>query len=310
MALKPTVIVNPRSAGGRTANAWPTICDALKRELGGLSVALTTARFHAVELTRNALKSGADTILAIGGDGTLNEVVNGFFERGEPVNPSAALAFLSSGTGSDFVKSWGGFASIHALAAAIRARNVRPCDVVRATLNPVAGSPGVRHFINVADVGIGGAVVEMVNRSSKRFGGTASFLLAGVRAALFRKNAPLRLELDGVTLKEQPHFLAAIANGRYFGGGMHVAPNARLDDGLFDVVLTPDFPLPQKIRFAAKLYNGEIGDAPDVEMLRGRRLRVSSSAPVWIEADGELIGATDAALEIVPSAIRLIQRDS
>lgn len=176
------------------------------------------------------------------------------------------------------------------------------------TLEPVGRAPRKRYFINVADVGVGGTVVDIVNKTTKFLGGTLSFFLAGFRATLLEyKNVPLRIELDGKLISEHtPHYFVAIANGSYFGGRMHIAPNAKLNDGLFDVVLVGDLTLAEKIYFATKLYRGKAGQLDKISLFRGIRLNVTSSDDVFIEADGELVGKTDALFEIVPSAIKLV----
>lgn len=305
---KITAIVNPTSGAGKAGKTWTTIQAALERELGLITVVETRQKLDAVVLTRQALQSGAETVIAVGGDGTLNEVVNGFFKGGDRVRPSAKLAVLLRGTGSDFVKTCTLPETIEELTQAIKKGNSAPCDVVRATLQPIAGEASERYFINVADVGIGGPVVDLVNKSSKRLGGKISFLLAGVQATLQSKNFRMNVKLDGEILCEQrPHYFVAIANGRYFGGGIYIAPKARLNDGLFDVVLAGDFSLLEKIsRLLPRLYTGKIGQLKKVRMLRGQRLHVSADPPLLIEADGELIGQTDVLFEMLPSAIQVV----
>jgi diacylglycerol kinase family enzyme len=173
---------------------------------------------------------------------------------------------------------------------------------------PLNEEPSERYYVNVADVGVGGQVVDIVNNSSKSLGGVLSFFLAGLRATLFQyKNAPLHLELDGrIICTGVRHYFVAVANGRYFGGGMHIAPNARLDDGLLDIVLVGDLTLPEKVYFASKLYSGKAGKLRKVQMLRGHRLSIRSPHKVFIEADGELVGTTDAHFEVLPSALNVL----
>jgi diacylglycerol kinase family enzyme len=175
-------------------------------------------------------------------------------------------------------------------------------------LNPIAGGRRERYYINVADVGVGGQVVEIVNNSPKFLGGTLSFFLAGLRATLFQyRNAPMHIELDGQVLSMNDlHYFVAVANGRYFGGGMHIAPDARCDDGLLDVVLIGNLTLPEKIHWASKLYRGKGGEIRKVRILRGRRLTISSPRKVFVEADGELVGTTDAQFEMVPAALNIL----
>ncbi|MDY0095685.1 MAG: diacylglycerol kinase family lipid kinase, partial [Candidatus Vecturithrix sp.] len=305
---KITAIVNPTSGAGKAGKTWTTIQAALERELELITVVETRQKLDAVVLTRQALQSGAETIIAVGGDGTLNEVVNGFFKDGAPIQPSAKLAVLLRGTGSDFVKTCTLPKTIEELTQSIKNGISAPCDVVRTIVTPIPGEPSERYFINVADVGIGGPVVDLVNKSSKRLGGKITFLLAGIRATLQSKNFRMNVKLDGEILCEQrPHYFAAIANGRYFGGGIYIAPQARLNDGWFDVVLAGDFSLFEKIfKFLPHLYTGKIGELQKTRSLRGQRLHISADPPILIEADGELIGQTDVLFEMLPSAIQMV----
>lgn len=301
-------IVNPKSAGGKTGEQWAAINVALEQELGTLTVLETRHKLAAIDLTRQALKDGAQTIISVGGDGTLNEVVNGFFMNGALIRPAAKLAVLLRGTGSDFVKTCQLPRTIEALTQAIRNGDSSPCDVVRATLKPITGEPPERYFINVADVGIGGPVVDLVNKRSKRLGGKITFLLAGIWATLQSKNFMMQMKLDGeIICEQQLHYFAAIANGKYFGSGMHIAPEADLNDGLFDVVLAGDFSLLEKVfKILPRLYTGKIGQLKKVRMLKGQRLHISAGCPLLIEADGELIGKTDALFEMLPSSLQMV----
>ena len=301
-------IVNPASADGRTEKEWPAIRSALESELDPVKVFTTGARFHAAELARQVLKEGATTVVAVGGDGTINEVVNGFFEDGQPLNRDTRLAIILRGTGGDFVRSCSFPRTIPDLVQNLKQGKAQPCDVGRMVMEPVNGGPPERYFINVADVGVGGLVVDIVNNSPKFLGGTLSFFLAGLRATLFQyKNAPLRIEVDGKVMSEQtPHYFVAVANGTHFGGGMHVASEAKLNDGLLDVVVVGDLTLPEKILFAVKLYQGKVGQVKKVQICRGRQVNIRSRQKVFIEADGELVGTTDAQFEVLPSALHII----
>ena len=303
-----TAIVNPNSAGGNTGQEWASIRSVLERELGALQVSMTETHLQAVELTRHALKAGAKTVIAVGGDGTTSEVVNGFFEYGQPINPSAALAVISRGTGKDFIRSLRFPRNLNDIARAIKFTIPKSCDVVKMRLQPTNGGPAERFFLNIADLGVGGMVADMVNTGTNPLGGKLGFLWAGIRSTLFHyKNTPMRIELDGNILSQDtPHYFVAVANGKFFGGGMHIAPDARLNDGAFDIVLVGNLTLPEKVRFAFKLYRGKAGELDKIHVFRGKRLTVSSPHNVLIEADGEYVGKTDAEFGIVPLAIQVI----
>lgn len=308
----PVVIVNPQSAGGQTGGRWPRLEGQIREALGHFHPLFTERAGHATELCRAALGDGADLVIAMGGDGTLNEVVNGFFFRQpdgshRPVRAGAAFAPLPAGSGGDFPRSAGtprGLAdSVHKIAAA----TARAIDVGRLTFVDHDGNPAVRHFINVASFGVSGLVDRYVNRSGKAFGGTAAFFLASLRATLSWKNAPVRITVDDRPTEEQRIYTVAVANGRYFGGGMMVAPHAELDDGQLDIVTIGDVSTARMLLDGARIYSGGHLGLPYVSSTRARRLVAESatSEEVLLDVDGEQPGRLPATFEIVPLAIHI-----
>lgn len=300
-------IVNPQSANRKTGKEWHQIQEILISELGGITSFFTEYHLHAMELTRLTLSSGYDTIISVGGDGTLNEVVNGFFQDGALINPDAALAVIPRGTGSDFVRSFDYPNHIVDIARLIKHKTPRYCDLVLARLQPVDNSPAERYFINIADLGIGGLTADMVNKTSKAMGGKVSFFIGALRATFTYKNKRMTVELDGKRISDhRKHYLVGVANGKYFGGGMHIAPNADLTDGNLQVISVGDMTFPEKLQLAQKIYRGEAENLPKVEIFCGKKLRVSTTEDVFVETDGELAGKADAEFEILPSAIKFI----
>jgi YegS/Rv2252/BmrU family lipid kinase len=296
-------VVNPASCAGRTGRSWPEMRRVLAAAGVEVEERLTTAPREATELTRAALLEGCERVVAVGGDGTLNEVVNGFLAAdGTPVAPGAVLGLLPSGTGGDFRRTAGIPAGAAAAAAVLAAGASRPVDVGRITLDGTA----TRHFINIADCGIGGEVVARVNRSSKRAGGTATFLWHSLASLLSYRPRAARVEIDG-TAEEGRYQNVVVANGRYFGGGMCVAPGADLADGLFDVVLFGDLPRMRSLTGIRRIYAGTHIGEPGIRLLRGRRVRVIplEQPPLCFEMEGEEVGPAPATLEIVPAAIRV-----
>lgn len=298
------VVVNPASGGGRTGRRWPQ----LRRTLAEAGVAVeerhTSAPGEAVELTRTALREGFERVVAVGGDGTLNEVLNGYLDAaGTPVAPGAVLGLLPSGTGGDFRRTAGIPTAPEAAVAVLASGTTRPVDVGRLTLE--AGG-AVRHFINIADCGVGGEVVARVNRSSKRAGGTATFLWHSLASVLGFRPRAARVEIDGVG-EEGRYQNVVIANGRYFGGGMCVAPGADLGDGLFDVVLFGDLSRVRSLTGIRRIYAGSHIGQPGIRLLRGRRVRVTplDDEPMRFEMEGEEVGPCPATVTLLPGAVRL-----
>jgi len=301
------VIVNPASAGGRTGRDWPRVQRCLRDAGVEFEAGMTSTAGDATRLAREALRDGFARVVAVGGDGTLNEVVNGFFdpETRAPINPEAALGMLPSGTGGDFRKT-AGIPLAHAAACALLARgDVRTIDAGRIDYHG-GGAPAPRWFVNIADCGIGGDVVHRVNASRKAAGGTLTFLYHSLAALMTFGSRMVRVDVDG-TVTEGPMQNVVVANAQYFGGGMRIAPEARLDDGLFDVVLLADMGRRRAITGIGTLYRGRHVGRPGVTVSRGRVVTVTplEQRPILFDVEGEQVGRAPATLTCLPGALRL-----
>ena len=299
------VVLNPVSAGGRTLRQWPEVAAVLSA--GGVEFDLhqTTGPGEATEAVRRALGEGRSRIVAMGGDGTLNEVVNGFFDAaGAPIGEHASLGLIPSGTGGDFRRCAGIPAS-----ATAAARLLVDGTIARIDAGRVDYAGGARRFfINVADCGIGGEVVARVNRSSHKrsgAGGSAVFLWESLRTLLTYGGRPVRIDVDGRVIEREVRSVV-VANGRYFGGGMHIAPRADLADGVFDVVVVAATGRLAALSGIPALYRGRHLQRREVEHLTGRTVRVEALAePLLFDVEGEQVGETPATLTCLPGAISL-----
>ena len=308
------VVVNPRSQNGALGKKWPDLSRVLHREMGAFEAVMTQAPGDATRLARAALTGGADVVVAIGGDGTIHEVVNGFFDEQEkPVKPGAALGLLPYGTGGDFRKTVKVPKELED-AARVIARGRRQTIDVGSLRYREGHAQGVERrsvFVNIASFGIGGLVDQIVNTSSKVLGGRVSFLMGTARAALRYKNQRVRLVFDG----DEDAFVettinnVAVANGQYFGGGMHIAPEASLDDGQFDVVTLGDLTPFDFLRDGHRVYRGAHLDMAKVSFRRARRVDARPVDPdedVLLDVDGEAPGALPASFTVIPRALDLI----
>lgn len=301
------LVVNPRSAGGRTGTDWPRV--ARKLEAAGLQV---KARFtegpgHATELTREGLRDGHQRIVAVGGDGTINEVVNGFFEAdGRSLNPEAALGVLCRGTGCDFIKTHGIPKQEDAAIQRLATATPRSIDIGRVEHLDALGQRSIRYFCNIAEAGMGGAAVRRVNSGSKRLGGFASFLIGTLQTFATYQNHPMTLQLDDHPPESLVGCDVIIGIGRYFGGGMCVLPQAQPDDGVFDILILGDLSRFELFANVARVYFGTHLSHPKVRHLQARRVKVSSSAPLLLETDGEQPGVTPATFTLLPGALKLL----
>lgn len=301
------MIVNPASAGGRTGRTWPTVAAALREAGVSFDSALTTAPGEATVLTRQALAEGWPAVVAAGGDGTVHEVVNGFFDDdGVAIGAAARVGLVPLGTGGDFRRTFA-FSTDPAEAGAIlRAGRIRRIDLGRVTFERPDGSRGVRIFCNIADAGLGGEVVHRVNNGVRLGSGRLTFLLASGVSLLTWQNRRLRVEADGDT-EEVTVQQAVVANARYYGGGMCVAPQAEPDDGLLDLVLVGDVGRLQNLRLMGPLRAGTHLDGRfPITSRRARRVTVEAEDQVRLDVDGEQPGRVPATFEVIPGALELI----
>ncbi|MCU0640480.1 MAG: diacylglycerol kinase family lipid kinase [Candidatus Margulisbacteria bacterium] len=293
-------IVNPRSASGQTAKRWPAIKQAFEAALGPLDFALTEGPGHATRLALLAQAQGFETIVAVGGDGTLHEVLNGISEQ-------AVLGYYPSGTGQDFSQTMGiaGQTMADHVKRLLKGEQKR-IDVGLVTYRSPAGGETARKFINVSSLGFSAHVVQRVNRSSKRLGGKMTFLLGVLRSLLLLKNHQLRIEVDGAEFFNGRSLIVTMANGRFFGGSMMIAPGAEVDDGLFEVVVVAEMGRLEVLLNIGSIYAGRHLTHPKIKLVRGREITVSSPETAWIEADGELLGVTEAKFQLLRQAVAFI----
>ena len=303
--MRTFLVVNPRSANGDTGRRWPDISAAVSKSVGEVGSAFTDAPWHAVALTAGALQAGYRCIVAVGGDGTLNEVVNGFFQvKGGPP-ADASLAVIPRGTGGDFRRTFGWSGDLRAACARIRSEETRALDVGRLSFFGADGRAAQSYFVNVASFGVSGQVDREVNRASKGLGGKATFFLASVKAMWRYRDQAVRLRADGGAWQEERITTVAVANGQYFGGGMRVAPSADPSDGIFDVTVWSGYSLVDFALKSRRIYSGTHVQLPGTRTFRARVLEAESDEEVLLDVDGEQPGRLPLRIEVLPGALRL-----
>jgi YegS/Rv2252/BmrU family lipid kinase len=303
------IVANPQSANGSLGRRWGELQQVIVTRYGAFDHRFTRGPGDGAHVTREALAQGYEMIVAMGGDGTVSEVVDGFFTPGgTAIRPDAVLGVLPFGTGGDFRKTIAAPKELGAGAAASRGCNTELIDVGRLTYTTHDDTERVLHFINIASFGIGGLVDELVNTTTKALGGAVSFALATLRALLEYEPQRVLLSLDGGQAAEVEIQNIAVANGRFFGGGMMVAPHARLDDGQFDVVTLKPMGVADLVLRGHRLYNGTHLSLPQVEASRAARVEAQPADPqeaVLLDVDGETPGKLPATFELLPGALRL-----
>jgi len=301
---KALIVVNPMAANGRVAKEWP----AVQQRLTGLGMdfdfRLTERPMHAAAIAREAALAGFDPIVAYGGDGTLMEVVNGLLT--EPDRPSlAALGIIPGGTGSDFVRTLGIPHDTAEACSRLVAGAERLVDAGHASFKGLDGSDRQLYFANVAGLGFDGEVIERAQRSSKALGPTFAYLGNLLLTLVAYKNKHVVLRFDSSTQERRLNSVV-VCNGRYFGGAMHIAPLADLQDGEFDLVLLCDLNKAEVVANVPKVYKGTHLTHPKVELYKAKTVSVESTERMLLQADGELIGQAPASFRIIPGILRVI----
>ena len=312
MAL-PLVIINPSSANGSTGESWPRVASDLRSEFGAFQTAFTKERGDATSIAADAARKGTKLIIACGGDGTVSEVANGILASGK----DAELGILPSGTGGDFRRSLEIPTSSRAAAQVLRAGRTRRIDVGRISFVDHEGAEAMRYFVGVASCGLSTKVIEHVKdggpdwlpaNTPRWLGGRISFGASLVRTAMRSEATRLLVQLDDA---HERHLLVAtlcVANARYFGGGMKIAPEAKLTDGKFDVVGVGDLGAMKIFTSAPRVYFGSHLSMPEVSHALARKVTVrpaERAVTVDLEVDGELPGRLPATFQIIPEALRV-----
>jgi len=305
--VKTIVIVNPQAGNGRTEKIWPNIESALEKSIGSFEVLQTTCRGDATDLSRRILKEDAARIVAVGGDGHLNEVLNGFIENDLPVNAESRLSFVMTGTGCDFQRSLGISGKWQAAVAKLKDAKVRKIDVGKVTYTAADKTQKIRYFDNIASFGLSGAVDHCLEHSRLRnyLGGSPLFLWATIKTVFTHPNQSIRFRIDDGPEEGICSRLGLLANGRYFGGAMHAAPEAELDDGLLDLLMLKEISVAKFLWHLPKIYKGTHLKIPEIFFQKVRKFTAESSEQVILDIDGESPGYLAATFEVLPKILNL-----
>lgn len=308
--LHPLFVVNPRSAGGKTREAWPSIQRAIESRLGTIDVSFTDRPMHAADIAKDGAEKGRPLVVAVGGDGTFNEVVNGLMASHRP---ETRIGMIAQGTGGDFRKSLGFEHRLDAYIDALASGRERKLDVGHLTYADKSGATRERHFINILSCGMGGLVDQHVANAPRILGGTAAYFMSSLRGLIESRVGHVKCTVtcDGKVSEQLIHSLMiAICNGQYFGSGMHVAPMAKPDDGYFELVALG---ATSKITFAltsSSIYSGSHMKRADTVHVRGQSFRLElvneDARDVYLlDLDGEPVGMLPIEIKLLPGAVTL-----
>ena len=305
--MRTAVIVNPRSAGGKTERRWPGVAALLERRLGPVEARFTQRPGHATLIARELLHQGFDRILAAGGDGTIHEVANGFVENDYPLRPEAALGIVPLGTGGDFRRTLEIPSSPGGAIEALAESRPRLIDLGKATFRARDGSTSTRYFVNLLSFGMGGEVASRAQTAPPALGGSTAFLYATLISFFVYQQKRVRLRLDGSEAAESfAIYNIAVGNGRFHGGGMRVCPTADPSDGVFEVTVIDYLRRWEALKDLRVLYSENVYRHPKVRHLRASRLQAESAEEVRIEIDGEPLGTLPLEVEVLPQRLNVL----
>jgi YegS/Rv2252/BmrU family lipid kinase len=312
--MKPLLIVNPRSGGGKTGAMFEKMRRPIEHHLGHVDVAFTENPRHAVDIARQAAQEGRSLVVAVGGDGSVHEVVCGLMEAREAGVKLPRLGLIGAGTGGDYRRTLGLENRLDKYLLAIAGGKTRPIDVGRFSYVSHQGEPKQSYFVNILSVGMSGLVDQHVAASNRSLGGTAAYFVSSVRGLVESKVGRLRCTIwreDAAREELIETRCIAICNGRYFGSGMQIAPMAHPDDGLFDVV---DLGAAPRLRFflnSSRMYTGTHVHSLDVKHYRCDKITLEllnqeALDRFLLDVDGEALGRLPITVEMVPNAIEVL----
>lgn len=300
--LHAKVIVNPAAGANLTRRKWPDIRSMLKTAGISFEYQFTESKGHAIELAREAASDGYRFLVAVGGDGTVHEVANGILETGNPGETD--LGIISTGTGSDLSRTIGLSTDYNRACSTLNSprRMVIDAGLVEYRFQ---GQPRQRYFVNSAGIGFDAEVVKATESLPKYFGGTIPYLTGLFRSFAGYRNKTVTFCLDERT--ETARVLSmVVANGRFFGGGMQIAPEARVDDKLLDVVVVGDFSKIELLKSFSRVYKGTHLTHPKIRLEKSTTITIRSAERFLLHADGELLGEGPVSFRLLPAALHLV----
>lgn len=310
--MKVGVVLNPVAGGGRLQRRRDMIEASLARHFGAVELIETKAAGETCGLARGMALEGAGLVIAAGGDGTASEAADGLLQASRESGRHAEFGLLPCGSGADFARGLGIPGDVEAAVARIAASRARPIDAGLVTYVDDKGGLASRHFLNVASLGLSGVTSRAANADRRKGRGSAKalFLWHTVREFLRYRFQDVLVSIDDGEPIEARVALVAAANGKFFGGGMMIAPDAEPDDGNFDVVIVLAAAKPRLIFDVRLLYGGRHRDHRSITILRGRKVTVEPAfqrtpAPALVDIDGESPGHIPATFEILPGALSL-----
>lgn len=304
--MKKTIfIINPAAAKGALGRAWASLAKGLQGKIHHFDAAFTQKKGDAIHLTSDAVQKGYEMIVAVGGDGTLNECVNGFFLKGDPARKKTILGILPFGRGSDLARGLGISRFPEEAIGHLRGTKTKLLDVGKVTWKE-NGKTKTSYFINNAYFGMGPLIDHYAKACPKFFGAWGSYFYGLLRSDLEYKYLTVTIEYNG-EIKEHTFYNIVVTNGPYYGAGMVANPDAKLDDGQLNITVIGKMGLVSRLKFISGLYNGKYLNMKEITTYQSEKFVIKSKEPktkVAVDLDGDTVAELPATFEIVPRALR------
>lgn len=304
--LKTHIIINPASAAGKTGRLQGKLLSVIERHIGkNHTIYVTQKTRDATSSAQQAIANGTELLIVIGGDGTINEAVNGFFAGGKLINPNCKLGIISSRTSGGLAQGLGIPNNLERQIEIIHDGRFQTIDVCKIIFQNPSGNTNQRYYVNDCQIGIGGSVVRDVLLKHKQFGGALAFGWIALTTAIRHVSKPITLQIDG---KDKSTLLLhgiVAANGPYMGGGMKLAPTAIFDDGVIDVLLMHEQSILRRLINFSKVYSGSHIKSSKFSYHHCCSIELTSPEDVPFAVDGELIGVLPCRIEIIPKTLRI-----
>ncbi len=298
-------IVNPNAGKGKAGKKWAKIERFIQSKNVRYKAVLTTCAGHAIQVVEEELKLGYKCLVVVGGDGTVNEVVNGIFQQQVVPPEEICLGLLPVGTGNDWARYYGISRNYKKALERVFSEETHRQDIGRLT-REVNGKVLRSYFANIAGFGFDAVVVKAVNETQERGNRLGiAYLYSLIRSLFTYKALPMHVEINGEVI-EKKIFSISIGIGCYSGGGMLQTPNAVADDKLFDVTIYDDMSIGKVMRHVSKLYSGKIINVKGVNTYRTDKILVKDGPELMAETDGEVIEQGPFFIEILPSALNIL----
>jgi diacylglycerol kinase (ATP) len=300
------IVVNPVAGSGKAKLVAQSILQRISSKTGSnIKVTYTKDKNDATLVTREAILNHAGLIVAVGGDGTINEVVNGFFNDGKQIDPLCELGIINCGTGSGYAGTLNIPRQLDKQIELLFRPSYTELDLGYLTCQNRTGNLINRLFVNECQTGIGSKVTSIVGKKFKKMGGTIAFGLAATIQAIMLKAVEMDIAFENDSFQRFPLIGLVVGNGKECAGGMKLTPDARMNDGFFDVLSIHEMSRIKRLMKLPQVYSGTHVMSQGFSVTRCKRLKIMAKSELLVEADGELLGYAPFNVDILPSAIRV-----